>query len=473
MKIPKNLASEIISRYKQADLPCLSDTLVRLSRLNPDSESAFEELSGIILEDMGLTGKVIRTVNSVYYRRCGQEITTVTQALVLLGFDTVRKIALNMAVLDLAEKNNDNPLLSLIFSSFTAAFLAQDLLDSRHEALGESIFVMGLFHCLGRIILCLHDSRLYEALAEMEFEAEEKREAVESLFSDLGRGLGKLWGLPRSMIQSMEGGEVNRDSNSQMIGMFHLAVRASLSEGGSKVLAKVLEKIAAETTFPMEAIAKRMSKAFDKSLSLSPLFKKRTTLKRVKTVLKKFDGLHEGEDLNAPVASDLDQIKGISRFLRLLTHLTSTMIQNSFRLEEVYLFAAEALLRGVEMERVTLALLTADKRWLRPRYVIGKNTEGVKARLNMPFPPRNHDVVRCFEQNRISTLNWHLVTGKNELTSQILPQGFVCLAPIVVNNKPIGCFLLDRPKSKREILPEDVLMVTAVRDMVVLATKNR
>ena len=116
---------------------------------------------------------------------------------------------------------------------------------------------------------------------------------------------------------------------------------------------------------------------------------------------------------------------------------------------------------------------TVDKRWLRPRYVIGKNTEGVKASLEIANPPRNQDMVRCFEQNRISTLDWHSITGKNELTSQILPQGLVCLAPIVVSQKPIGCFLLDRPESKGEILPEDILMVTAVRDLVVLATQNR
>ncbi len=471
MEIPRNLASEIISRYRQEDLPCLSDTLLRLSRLNPESESAFEELSGIILEDMGLTGKVIRTVNSVYYRRCGQEITTITQALVLLGFETVRKIAMNMAVLDLAEKSKNDPLVSLILSSFTAAFLAQDILDPEGESTGESVFVRGLFHCLGRIILCLHQSKLYEALAAKESEGEEQRKAVEAFFSDLGRGFGELWGLPQSMINSMEGSQTFSDPDSKVIGMCHLAIRSVLTDSGSKLLPGVIDKIAREISSSTEGVVKKISQAFDASLSLSPAFKSRATLKRVKTISKRLD--RSNGHLAYPPQGGNGNVGGVSRFLGLLTNLTSIMVQKRFGLDKVYLLAAEALLRGMEMERVVLSLLTVDKRWLRPRYAIGKGTEGVKAGLEMAYPPRNQDVARCFEQNQIRTLNWHTVTDEKKAPNQIQPQGQVCLAPIVVNQKPIGCFLLDRPVSKGNILPEDILMVTAVRDLVVLATQNR
>ncbi len=470
MKIPRDLASEIISRYRQEDLPCLSDTLLRLLRLNPESESAFEELSGIILEDMGLTGKVIRTVNSVYYRRCGQEITTITQALVLLGFETVRKIAMNMAVLDLAEKSKNDPLVSLILSSFTAAFLAQDILDPEGESTDESVFVRGLFHCLGRIILCLHQSKLYEALSAKEAEGEEQRKAVEAFFCDLGRGFGELWGLPQSMINSMEGSQTFTDPESRVIGMCHLAIRSVLTDVGSRLLPGVIDKIAREISSSTEGVVRKISQAFDASLSLSPAFKTRATLKRVKTISKRLD---RSNGHLAHLQEGSGDVGGFSRFLRLLTNLTSIMVQKRFGLDKVYLLAAEALLRGVEMERVILSLLTVDKRWLRPRYAIGKGTEGVKAGLEMAYPPSNQDVSCCFEQNQIRTLNWHTITGEKKAPNQIRPQGQVCLAPIVVNQKPIGCFLLDRPESKGDILLEDILMVTAVRDLVVLATQNR
>jgi len=472
LKIPRNLASEIISRYRQEDLPCLSDTLLRLSRLNPESESAFEELSGIILEDMGLTGKVIRTVNSVYYRRCGQEITTITQALVLLGFETVRKIAMNMAVLDLAEKSKNDPLVSLILSSFTAAFLAQDILDPEGVSTGESVFVTGLFHCLGRIILCLHQSKLYEALAAKESEGEAQRKAVEAFFSDLGRGFGELWGLPQSMINSMEGSQTFSDPESKVIDMCHLAIRSVLTDSGSELLPRVIDKIAREISSSSEGVVRKISQAFDTSLSLSTAFKTRASLKRIKTISKRLDRSNGYLGVSSPKGGS-GNVEGISRFLGLLTNLTSIMVQKRFGLDKVYLLAAEALLRGVEMERVILSLLTVDKRWLRPRYAIGKSTEGVKAGLEMAYPPRNQDVACCFEHNQIRTLNWHIITGKKGLTDQIWLQGQVCLAPIVVNQKSIGCFLLDRPVSKGDILPEDILMVTAVRDLVVLATQNR
>jgi len=413
---------------------------------------------------------VIRTVNSVYYRRCGQEITTITQALVLLGFETVRKIAMNMAVLDLAEKSKNDPLVLLILSSFTAAFLAQDILDPEGESTGETVFVTGLFHCLGRIILCLHQRKLYEAMVAKEFEGNEERKAVEAFFSGLGRGFGELWGLPQSMINSMEGSQIFTDPESKVIGMCHLATRAVLTGSGFKLLPGVIEKIAGEIPLSAESVVRKISKAFDASLSLSHAFKTRATLNRIKTVFKKLD--KSNGHLAYPQGGD-GNVGELSRFLGLLTNLTSIMIQKRFGLDKIYLLAAEALLRGVEMERVVLSLLSVDKKWLRPRYVIGKSTEGVRTAVEMKYPPKNQDVARCFEQNKIGTLDWYTIIGKKESTNQKWPQGRVCVAPIVVSHKPIGCFLMDRPKSKGDILSEDILMVTAIRDLVVLATQYR
>ncbi len=474
MEFSNKLVYEIINRYKNEDLPCLSDTLVKLSRLNPEFDSAFEELSSIILEDMGLTGKVIRTVNSVYYRRSGQEITTVTQALVLLGFETVRKIALNMAVLDLAEKNADEPLSYLILASFTAAFLAQDIIESgdRQECPGESIFVSSLFHCLGRIILCLHRPETYQALSAREFEEEEAGAVLTALSMGLGQGFAELWGLPQAIVDSMEGMHGGNDTYTRIIEMCHLAVRAAISDNGLGALAGALKQISQETPYSSKEISERMNRALQSSLELSQGFRAIISPARLRTVLENLDhpaGLHGVE----PVACPNSEGSGDdSRFLKLVTHLTSTMARQEFRLEEVYLFAAEALLRGVDMERVILALLTVERNSIRPRYVIGKHSKGIKEGLSIAFPPGNHSVSETFSTNSIGVFPWKFLL-EGCLDYMVRPELQVCLAPIVVQERPVGCFLVDCPVCQRHLLPADILKVRTIRDLVVLATLNR
>ncbi len=475
-EIPQNLVQGLVARYKDNELPCFSDTLIKLSNLDPESDSAFEDLSNIILEDMGLTGKVIRMVNSVYYRRSGLEVTTVTQALVLLGFDSVREIALNMAVLDLAEKSKNDQLVSLILSSFTAAFFVQGIIDPDEDRDGESLFVSCLFHSLGRLILCLYQRQMYAALVASEFSDGKYRKKLKMLFMEIGKAFGELWGLPNFILNKMEGFPSDRDPILRIIEYSHTTIRAALFARDSSVVSSNIKEISDIVSVRAETLAQNISAALHSAYDLSLAFRNTFGEKEIKNVLRK---------LSKSVAVDFKKgdsglqdpgAEATFDYIQLVSQLTGTIASQHFRLEEVYLFAAEALLRGVPSDRVILGLLNMDRSILRPRYVIGSASNTIKEQLIIVFEREKSAISRAFEKNQIRILEWkHIldylqIDGKEKAPDL---QGQVCLAPIIVASRPVGAFLIDRPTSKRPFEKSEILKIKNIRDLVVLATLNR
>src|SRR5207245_1105501 len=65
-----------------------SDVVTRA--LDPDSTST--ELARIVLKDLGLASLLLRVANSARYNRSGRPVMSVTHAIILLGWDTVRNL---------------------------------------------------------------------------------------------------------------------------------------------------------------------------------------------------------------------------------------------------------------------------------------------------------------------------------------------------------------------------------------------
>ena len=61
-------------------------------------------LSNTILKDFALTNKLLRLVNTAYFRQYGGTISTVSRAVVILGFDRIRSVAMTLMLMDRSEE---------------------------------------------------------------------------------------------------------------------------------------------------------------------------------------------------------------------------------------------------------------------------------------------------------------------------------------------------------------------------------
>ena len=85
---------------KIEDLPTLPRTVLKITELVNNPRSSAKDLARIITDDQVLTARLLKLVNSSFYG-FPQRISTVTGAIVLLGFDAIRNLLLTTSVFDI------------------------------------------------------------------------------------------------------------------------------------------------------------------------------------------------------------------------------------------------------------------------------------------------------------------------------------------------------------------------------------
>ena len=86
-------------RYK-SDFPGLSSTIGAINRATATENERVTQLSNSILKDFALTNKLLKLVNSAQFSQFGGTVSTVSRAVVIMGFDSVRAVAITLLLFE-------------------------------------------------------------------------------------------------------------------------------------------------------------------------------------------------------------------------------------------------------------------------------------------------------------------------------------------------------------------------------------
>lgn len=196
-------------RHK-ADFPALSDSVSAINRLTSSDKESINKLSNTILKDYGLTNKIMRLVNSAFFRQSGGgSISTVSRAVIVLGFDAVRNVAITVLLFEhLQDKGNARELKEAFLRANLAGMLARDASRKFMAREAEQAFICALFHGLGQML-----SQYYfpEELIEIRKQMLARQCTLEQAsthvlglsFSELGIGIAQHWGFPPDIVSSL------------------------------------------------------------------------------------------------------------------------------------------------------------------------------------------------------------------------------------------------------------------------------
>ncbi len=193
---------------RKENLPVLPQLFYRIVEKASTPETSVSELSRLILEDQVLTGRVIRMANSAYYAT-EEKISTVTRAIMVLGFFTLKSFIIAITVGD--SLNNDafkGELFETVWvhglaCSLSANSLAQKLAFEHPE----EAMIAGLVHDSGKLFLDHHFPKEYKKVAQMIQQGKDILAAERSVFGlthvDVGEKIALRWCLPETLIDAI------------------------------------------------------------------------------------------------------------------------------------------------------------------------------------------------------------------------------------------------------------------------------
>lgn len=191
-------------------LPSLPTVVMELLASLDQEDINIDALAAKISQDQALTAKTLRLANSSFYGMAHQ-ITTIAEAIAILGFRTVRSIATTAALIGTFATQAPGLFRFAPFwrHSIGTAVCAREL--AAHLKLNaEQAYVTGLLHDIGRLVLVTQFSAAFEGV--MAYQVQHDCTLAQAEFAVLGvdhamvgQALTQHWKFPPSMQQAVAG----------------------------------------------------------------------------------------------------------------------------------------------------------------------------------------------------------------------------------------------------------------------------
>jgi len=190
-----------------AELRALPAVAARVIEIAGGEKFSAHELAQAVASDQALTAKMLRLANSAYYGY-PRKITTVRDAVVLLGFRAVRSAALASCVMDSLPGHATNIEGSRFWQfSVSVGMLAEVLATAHHRHMDEA-FTAGVLHNIGRLALDQHRPRELMAVTTLSVQKkisiyEAEKAVLGFTDAELGGALAAHWNFPEELADGV------------------------------------------------------------------------------------------------------------------------------------------------------------------------------------------------------------------------------------------------------------------------------
>jgi HD-like signal output (HDOD) protein len=202
-------AGEIKGRIRRLEqVPTLPGFFNKIVETVADDRTSAKDLAEIISMDQALTAKVLRLANSAYYGRF-RKVSTVEQAVTIVGFNEVKSVSLSVAVFgSFSRRLPLQSLESFWVHALSCATAVKAIGDRGQEMSLEKVYFGGLLHDIGKLVLnLLFGSDYLAIIAASAQEGCALHEAEESTYgvhhAQVGEWLAERWHFPTDLSESI------------------------------------------------------------------------------------------------------------------------------------------------------------------------------------------------------------------------------------------------------------------------------
>ncbi|MCX7628324.1 MAG: HDOD domain-containing protein [Methylophilaceae bacterium] len=498
----------------KSDFPALSSTISNINKIvDSESESA-SKLTKCILQDFALTNKLLRLVNTASYGQFGGKINTISKAVVILGFETVRNVAMTLILMEFMQnKAQASQLMDDVLGSYFAGVIAAQLTGGHHLRDTEEAMICSMFRNLGKLLATFYLFEESQEVARLVEQGEsEDRAALKVLgitYDDLGIGVAKSWNFPDRLIAGMQKltGEKIRKPRNELESLtvtVNLANDLCAVAGTSNPSAKTeaLKKLAKRYGDAMPVSEQELEQALQTSLhelahraSILDLHLAHSPLmSRIKT----WSGVSlEKRDEPSPVDERMAGITQLDLHTQSQEALTdehdkpdpeailSAGIQDvtnalveEYKLNDILQMVLETMHRGMGFNRTLILVRDAQNNQMVARFGFGRDSDAVLRKFRFPLGYRPdvfhlamekgvdiviEDVMAENIRDKIPTWYREAVTAQSFL-----------LLPVMIKDRAIGLFYADMEQANAmQVTPKQLSLLRTLRNQAVLAIRQQ
>ncbi|SLM28292.1 putative signal transduction protein [Desulfamplus magnetovallimortis] len=201
----EHLKKKLLKIRDLATLPVVASNVIQLTQ-NPTVSAL--QVADAISQDQALTSRVLKTANSAFYG-FPRKITTINQAIIILGFTNIRNIVLSTSLNSTLNSGKKDSLFDLkAFWKHSLACGITSKLLAKKEGIknSEEAFIWGLLHDLGKIVMNTYIHEEYNQAIALALEKDMLIiDAEQELFGFTHTAVGSLiadkWNLPPALIK--------------------------------------------------------------------------------------------------------------------------------------------------------------------------------------------------------------------------------------------------------------------------------
>lgn len=442
----------------------LSSLLKELDSLTRSEDSSGLQVGAVIMRDANLTSNMIRVGNSALYNAGSMPVTTVSRAILNIGFDNIRSICVSIKLLESIQ--NDNPsdlLMARLATTLHAASQAKALVKDKKPSVQEEVFVATLFTSLTELLVLASEeaeARDFEAAINSTMTMAEKNAKAEKTLgvslTRLAKTLMKRWrieGLVHNALLDLP----TEDPLLTAISDGNELARCAQFGWDSPEFKEVLKHIAERGELSLSELkknVKEVAEAAEESVA---------QYGNVALAGKIVEGKPVGA-VQAGSSSDEDEEKPLlmpnpSFQLKALQELTNLISSPNFNINRVFKTILIGLNKGVGLERCCLAFFDQTHLKLVTKIVQGAGTESWNEKFVLSYARSEQGFLyQTFKQDRIVWAQSPEFEELGRLISSEIKGITGCddffIAPLVANGKRVGLIYADMGNSSRSMSPE-------------------
>ncbi len=466
-----------VKRLSQEELPLFAHTARQIAALSSSNSSSLADMNQAILNDGTLTARVLRLANSAYHNPTGEPIKTVSRAIVVLGFDAVRNIALSIKILDTALNGvrHERAMQELV-RMFHAAYQARELVTLLGgSSATEELFIAAMLHRLGHLTFWCFPYG-YEDTLDFEYALHATEEAAERsvlgfTLDQLTEHISRHWDLDQ-LLPTLEDEDYSDEEQKRLRLALRLGCKIAkaseedwtsddmqacfetLRQHTKLTLPELKQWVYGNTQHTLQAIGNMGVDPSQSKLTLPPHFKSPISDPQV-------DQESRAEQFNMQLS-----------ILRDVAHLLTEEVN----LNAVLGMVLEGVYRALAMDRVVFAWVTPDGRQLVAKYVLGRHRQLLMQRFK--FELQGH------QENLFGYLTtqphpqWINRRRRYQLQGMITPGVQACVGqheffamPIHVHREPKGLVYADRCVRGELLQEEEFKIFSHLTEHICIALK--